>query len=99
MRNLRTVGQVEQYCGFYTVIMKMNSAEVIRGSRESIDLKQMLEEAKLKVAEEQLEASEAEEEAQSLELELLQAQTSHEQKEEAERKGKETSEKIAEVTG
>lgn len=79
--------------------MKMNSAEIIRHESGDGNLKQMLEDAKMIVANEQMEAQEAQEEARSLELELIQAQAAHERKEEAERQGRETSEKITELTG
>ncbi len=75
--------------------MKVNSAEIVKASNhEAGDLKQMLEDAKMIGAQEQLDAHEAEEDVKSLEIELMQAQLAHERKEEAELKGKETSEKI-----
>ncbi len=80
--------------------MKQNNAEILKTNKaEGVDLKEFLSEARREVAEETQEAHEAEEEARSLELELMQAQAAHESKEEAERKGKETSEKITEMTG
>jgi hypothetical protein len=78
--------------------MKNTNAEIMKGNNtENIDIKQMLSDAKLKVSTEQMEAGQAEEEARSLELELQEAQAAHEKKEEAERQGKETSEKINEI--
>lgn len=88
-----------RYRKSYTNTMKMNSAEIIKNQAESGDLKQMLEDAKMMVANEQIEARESEEDAKSLELDLLQAQAAHERREEAERQGKETTEKITELTG
>ena len=80
--------------------MKQNNAEILKtGKSEGQDLKQMLADAKLKVSNEQMEASQAEEEARSLELQLMEAQAAHERKEEEERQGKETKEKITEMTG
>ena len=80
--------------------MKRNNAEIIKtNNREATSLTDMLTGAKLMVAQETREANEAEEEARSLELELMEAQAQHERKEEAERQGKETNEKIAELTG
>lgn len=80
--------------------MKQNNAEIMKNHNSaSLDLKHMVEEAKMRVSEEQLEAQESEEEARSLELELLEAQRAHERREEAERQGKETNEKIGELTG
>lgn len=76
--------------------MKSNNAEVLKNTNnEKFDLKQAVENARMQVSTEQLEAQEAEEEARSLELELMQAQAAHEKKEEAEKQGKETGEKIA----
>lgn len=80
--------------------MKNTNAEILKTNMtESVNLKEMLANARGVVGDEQLKAHEAESDARSLELELLQAQAAHEAKEEAERKGKETSEKIDEVTG
>jgi hypothetical protein len=80
--------------------MKQNNAEILKTNKaEGVDLKEFLSEARHEVADETQEAREAEEQAQSLKLELMQAQAARESKDEAERKGKETSEKIAEVTG
>lgn len=80
--------------------MKVNGAEIIKQqTHESGNLKTALSEARMHVQSEQREAQEAEEEARQLELQLMEAQAAHERKEEAERKGKETSEKIAELTG
>ena len=79
--------------------MKVNSAEIVKGTSDRADIKQMLEDATLMVAEQELKAHEAEEDAKSLEIELMQAQSAHERREEAERQGKETTEKIAELTG
>lgn len=80
--------------------MKQNNAEILKiNTNESMDLKQMVEQARMKVSTEQLETNEAEEDARSLELELMEAQVTHEKKEEAERQGKDTSEKITELTG
>ena len=80
--------------------MKMNNAEILKtNTTEAIDLKEMLSTARENVRQEELRASEAEDEARSLELELMQAEAAHEAKEEAEKKGKETSEKISELTG
>lgn len=80
--------------------MKNTNAETIRVERhEQMDLKEMVTEAKMKVQTEQLEASSSEDEVRSLELELREAQVAHERREEAERQGKETNEKIAELTG
>ncbi len=80
--------------------MKQNNAEIMKNTNsESLDLKQMVEESKMKVATEQREAHESEEQARSLELELREAQAAHERREQAERQGKETNEKVAELTG
>ena len=80
--------------------MKQNNAEILKtNATEAVDLKGMLVKARENVRQEELRASEAEEEARSLELELMQAEAAHEAKEEAEKKGKETSEKISELTG
>ena len=80
--------------------MIQNNAEMLKTNRiEGTDLKQMLVDAKQMVGEQEMEAGKAEEDAQSLELELMQAQAAHEGKEEAERKGKETKEKMQEMTG
>jgi hypothetical protein len=80
--------------------MKQNNAEIIKTNMtEKMDLKQMVEDARARVSTEELEAHEAEEDKRSLELELMQAQAAHEKKEEAERQGKETSEKITEISG
>jgi hypothetical protein len=80
--------------------MKNTNAEILKTNTvESMDLKQMVETARMKVSTEQMEAHTAEDDARSLELELREAQVTHEKKEEAERQGKETSEKITELTG
>ncbi len=80
--------------------MKQNTAEIMKtNSTEGMDLKQIQKEVEMKVSGEQLEASQAEEDARSLEMELREAQAAHERKEEAERQGKETNEKITELTG
>lgn len=81
-------------------IMKNMNAEVLKNTNmERFDLKQAVENARMQVSTEELEVQEAQEEARSLELELQEAQLAHERKEEAERQGKETAEKIGEVTG
>ncbi len=80
--------------------MKLTNAEILkRDTTEAIDLKEMLSTAREHVRQEELRASEAEEEARSLELELMQAEAAHEAKEEAEKKGKETTEKIESIAG
>lgn len=80
--------------------MKNANAEILTNERhEQIDMKELVTEVKLKVQTEQLEAVRAEDEARSLELELQEAQVAHERREEAERQGKETNEKVAELTG
>jgi hypothetical protein len=79
--------------------MKQNNAEVLKNTNtERFDLKQAVENARMQVSTEKLEAQEAEEQAKSLEIELLQAQATHEKKEEAERQGKESAEKINELS-
>ncbi|MDO8269535.1 MAG: hypothetical protein Q7T54_02590 [Candidatus Levybacteria bacterium] len=80
--------------------MKINNAEIIKTNKTEMgNVKDMLQEARTNVSQIELEASQAEEDARSLELELIQAQAAHERREEAERQGKETNEKIAELTG
>lgn len=80
--------------------MKMNNAEIIKTDKaENLDMQQLVSEAKMKVEKEQHDASQAEDEARSLELELREAQVAHERREEAEHQGKETTEKITEMTG
>lgn len=80
--------------------MIQNTAEIIKTNKaETVDLKETLSRARTEVSQIELGATEAEQEAQSLELELMQAQQAHERKEEAERKGKETKEKITEMSG
>lgn len=80
--------------------MKQANAEILKTNKnEKLDLSQMLTEARTMVSDEQMEANQAEEDSRSLELELMEAQAAHERKEEAERQGKETKEKITEMTG
>lgn len=80
--------------------MKIQSAEIIKtNTSEAGNLKDKLQEARVNVSQIEMEASQAEEDERSLELELLQAQAAHERREEAERQGKETNEKISELTG
>jgi hypothetical protein len=79
--------------------MKQNNAEVLKNTGLENNLKEMLSNSRMSVREEEMEAREAEDDVRSLELELMQAQAAHEAKEEAERKGKETSEKIQEIVG
>lgn len=80
--------------------MKLTNAEILKTkSKETIDTGQMLEEARMNVQKVEFEATDAENEARSLELELMKAQAAHERREEAERQGKESNEKIAELTG
>lgn len=81
-------------------IMKNMNAEVLKNTNtEKFDLRQAVESVRQAVSKEQFEANEAEEKARSIEIELLQAQAAHEKKEEAQRQGKETNEKIGEITG
>lgn len=79
--------------------MKNISGETIRGNRAEANMENILREVQLKVQIEQQEAQEADEEARSLEIELMQAQVAHEKKEDANRKGRETQEKVTELTG
>ncbi len=79
--------------------MKQNNAEIFKANKVDVDLKEMLSMARENVQREEFEVSKSEEEARNLEIELLQAQAANERKEEAEKKGKETSEKIQEITG
>ena len=77
----------------------MNAETLKTNTNENLDLKQMVEAARMDVSTEQMETQEAQEDARSIELELQEAQALHEKREEAERQGKETSEKITELTG
>lgn len=80
--------------------MRNANAEIIKtDKKEAFDMEEFVAEAKMKVTNEQHEAAKAEDEARSLELELREAQVAHERKEEAEHQGKETTEKITELTG
>lgn len=80
--------------------MRIPNAEIMKNqNHEAISLKDMLQEAKGEVTNAEMKAAQAEEEARSLELELLAAQAAKERREEAERQGKETKEKITEATG
>lgn len=80
--------------------MKLTNAEILKtNSSEAVPLKDRLAEAQMIDSEQKMELHETEEDARSLDLMLQQIQATHEKKEEAERKGKETSEKIAELAG
>ena len=80
--------------------MKLTNAEIIKtNSSEQASLKDRLVDAQNVASEQESELHEVEEDARSLDLMLQQIQATHEKKEEAERKGKETSEKITELTG
>ncbi len=80
--------------------MKNANAEIIKTNRtETVNLTDMVTGAQQRVEIANREADQTEEEARSLELELIEAQAARERKEEAERQGKETNEKIAELTG
>lgn len=78
--------------------MKNITGETIKGNAE-INIENVVREVQIKVQTEQVAAQKADEEARSLEMELMEAQVAHERKEEAERKGKETQEKVTELTG
>jgi hypothetical protein len=80
--------------------MKLTNAEILKtNTAENVTLKDRISEAENKATGEELKLHEAEEDARSLDLLLQQIEATHEKKEEAERKGKETSEKIAEISG
>ena len=80
--------------------MKLTNAEIIKtNSSEQASLKDRLVDAQNVASEQESELHEVEEDARSLDLMLQQIQATHEKKEEAERKGKETCEKITELTG
>ena len=80
--------------------MKLTNAEILKtNSAEGMSLKDRLSEAQNIASEQEMKLHETEEDARSLELMLEQIEVTHEKKEEAERKGKETSEKITELTG
>ncbi len=80
--------------------MKLTNAEILKtNSAEGVSLKDRIHEAENTVSSEELKLHEAEEDARTLDLLLQQIEATHEKKEEAERKGKETSEKIAELAG
>lgn len=80
--------------------MKLTNAEILKtNSSEDISLKDRIPEAENVASSEEMKLHDAEEDARSLDLLLQQIEATHEKKEEAERKGKETSEKIAELTG
>jgi len=80
--------------------MKLTNAEILKtNSAEGVSLKDRLSEAQNIASEQEMKLHETEEDARSLELMLEQIEATHEKKEEAERKGKETSEKITELTG
>ncbi len=80
--------------------MRHANAEIMKANTfEEGSLKKMLVEAKQEVMEISLDAQEAEEDTRSLELELIEAQAAAERRAEAEEKGKETKEKITELTG
>ncbi len=79
--------------------MKNITGETIKGATKEVNMEQIVRDVQIKVQIEQMEAAEAQEEALNLEMELLSAQAAHEKKEEAERKGRETNEKVAELTG
>lgn len=64
---------------------------------ENVDLTGSVSEARNQVARGQMDRATAEEEVRSLEIELKEAQEAARGKEEAERKGKETKEKINEA--
>lgn len=78
--------------------MKLTNAEIIKKDQAK-DTGQLLENARNDEQNIEFKAQKAEEDARSLEMVLMQAQAAHERKEEAERHGKETSEKIAELAG
>jgi len=80
--------------------MKLTNAEILKtNSAEGVSLKDRLSEAQNIASEQEMKLHETEEDARSLELMLEQIEATHEKKEEAERKGKETREKITEMTG
>ena len=80
--------------------MKLTNAEILKtNSSESVSLKDRVSEAQNIASEQEMELHETEEDVRSLDLLLQQIEATHEKKEEAERKGKETSEKIAELAG
>ena len=80
--------------------MRQNTAEILKtNSSEGVSMEERVSDAQMKESNEEVELQETEEQARSLELLLQQIQVTHEKKEESERKGKETSEKIQEVSG
>ena len=80
--------------------MIQNNAEIIANNKvESVDMKDLFSVAREERDTVEQGANEAEEINRSLELELMEAQNARERKEEAERKGKETKEKISEMAG
>ena len=79
--------------------MKLTNAEAITGQNGGENLRDIVQNAEMKVGQIEMEALEAQEEVRSLELELLEAQAAHEAQEATEQKGKETGEKIGELTG
>lgn len=79
--------------------MKIHNAEIMKGTKTEMNLEDVVKSAELTVQAIEMEAGQAEEDARSLELELIEAQAAHEKKEEAERSGHETNEKITELGG
>jgi len=80
--------------------MKLTNAEILKTeTSDGVTLKERISDAENKASGEEMKLHEAKEDARSLDLLLQQIEATHEKKEEAERKGKETSEKIAEISG
>lgn len=79
--------------------MKTNNAEVITNRKAEGNIKDLVRQAEMNAEKVAQEAQEAEEEKRRIEMELMEAQASHEKREEAERQGKETADKVAELTG
>ena len=80
--------------------MRNVNAEIIKNDTTGgMDMKEMVIHVKEMVGQGELRTAEAEEDARSLELELMTAQAQHERREEAESRGRETNEKISELTG